>query len=283
VSNHSSTESSSADSGLDLFELVSIVWREKLTFALVVAFCTTIGLAYALLATPIYKAEVIMTPSGQRAPSAALGQLGGLAALAGVSLGSERSAMPLAVLKSREFAQDFIADEQLASALVEDSPFRAKQLDVRDALEVFLKNVLVVTEDKKAGTVTVAMYWEDAEIAARWANQYVQRLNDRLRARALAESERNVQFLQKEIANTSVVSVQQSVGRILEAEMQQYMLAKGDIEYAYKVVDRASPPKRRESPKRALVVLLSGLFGGVLGVFAVIVKTQSTWVRRVSA
>jgi LPS O-antigen subunit length determinant protein (WzzB/FepE family) len=51
------------------------------------------------------------------------------------------------------------------------------------------------------------------------------------------------------------------------------MLAKGDVEYAYKVVDRASPPKLRESPKRVLVVLLSVLIGAVLAVLVVIARS----------
>jgi uncharacterized protein involved in exopolysaccharide biosynthesis len=176
-------------------------------------------------------------------------------------------------LKSREFAEEFIRENKLEAILVDDFGDPSEDLDIRDALHVFLKDVRVVSEDKKAGTVTLSIYWEDPVVAAEWANSYIERLNARLRARALADSERNVKFLQQEIANTTIVSVQQSVGRILEAEMQQYMLAKGDVEYAYKVVDRASPPKLRESPKRVLVVLLSVLIGAVLAVLVVIARS----------
>lgn len=267
------TNNSSEANSLDLFALVAMLWREKLMVVATVAVCAIVGVAYALLATPVYKAEIVMTPSGQRTPSASLGQLSGLAALAGVNLGSEGTTTPLAVLKSRAFAEEFIRENKLEAILVDDFGDPSEDRDIRDALHVFLKDVRVVSEDKKAGTVTLSIYWEDPVVAAEWANSYIERLNARLRARALADSERNVKFLQQEIANTTIVSVQQSVGRILEAEMQQYMLAKGDVEYAYKVVDRASPPKLRESPKRVLVVLLSVLIGAVLAVLVVIARS----------
>lgn len=259
-------------SDLGLFEIVALVWREKVTFLVTVFVVGLVGVLYALLATPVYKADLVMTPAGQRSPTASLGQLSGLAALAGVNIGSESNATPLAVLRSKEFAEEFIRENKLEKILVEDYDDPIENFDIRDALEVFLRDVRVITEDKKAGTVTLSMYWKDPQLAANWANLYVIRLNAQLRSRALAESERNVKFLQQEIANNSIVSVQQSVGRILEAEMQQYMLAKGEIEYAYKVVDRAAPPKLRESPKRALVVLLAILAGVVIAVFVVIIN-----------
>jgi len=149
----------------------------------------------------------------------------------------------------------------------------ASELDMRDALDYFVRKVRVVSEDKKAGTVTLSIAWTDPQIAADWANAYVSLLNARLREQALQEAERNVKFLQQEIANTNVISMQQSVSRILEAEMQKYMLAKGEVEYAYKIVDRASAPKLRESPKRTLIVLLSILLGGIVATLFIVFRT----------
>lgn len=246
------------------FDLVFLLWREKITVIIFVVVTSLIGVAYALLATPVYKAEVVMTPAGQRSQAGNLGQLGSLAALAGVNIGSASSTTPLAVMKSREFAHDFIRDLKLERVLVDDFDDPSENRDIRDAERVFLEKVRVVSDDKKAATVTLAMYWEDPVVAARWANLYVDRLNAKMRDQALAEAERNVNFLRKEIGDTDIVSMQQAVGRILETEMQRYMLAKGQVEFAYKVVDRAAPPKLREWPRRALVVILAALVGGIL-------------------
>jgi uncharacterized protein involved in exopolysaccharide biosynthesis len=144
-------------------------------------------------------------------------------------------------------------------------------LDVRDALRVF-DHLYAVNDDKKTGLVTLSIRWRDPARAASLANAMVKMLNDRLRAQALADSQRNVDFLQKEMAATSVVSLQQSMGRVLEGEMQKLMLARGNEEFAFKVIDRATPPKLRESPKRSLIAIVSLLAGGFLGVLVVFLR-----------
>jgi uncharacterized protein involved in exopolysaccharide biosynthesis len=256
-----------------LVGLVLLLWREKLTVIVVVTITSLIGIAYALLATPVYKAEVVMTPAGQRSQAGNLGQLGSLAALAGVNIGSGGGgAAALAVLRSREFAEEFIRERKLEKVLVEDFDDPTRKRDIRDALKVFLLETRVVSEDKKAGTVSLAIFWEDPVVAAEWANAYVSKLNATLRDQALAEAERNVKFLQQEISGTDVVSMQQSIGRILEAEMQKFMLAKGAEEFAYKIVDRASPPKLRESPRRTLIVIFAALLGGVLATLLIMFR-----------
>nr|NDG06194.1 hypothetical protein [Oxalobacteraceae bacterium] len=194
--------------------------------------------------------------------------------MAGVNIGSGGgAAASLAVLKSREFAEEFIREQKLEKVLVDDFDDPAKKRDIRDALKVFLLETRVVSEDKKAGTVSLAIYWEDPVVAAAWANAYVAKLNATLRDQALDEAERNVKFLRQEMSNTDVVSMQQSVGRILEAEMQKYMLAKGADEFAYKVVDKASPPKLREWPRRALIVIFAALFGGILSTLIILLRS----------
>jgi LPS O-antigen subunit length determinant protein (WzzB/FepE family) len=97
----------------------------------------------------------------------------------------------------------------------------------------------------------------------------VVRLNERLRERALREAETNVAFLRAELAQTSVVTLQQSIGRLLESELQKLMLARGNEEFAFRVIDAASPPKQRVRPKRAQIAILGTILGGMLAVFGV--------------
>lgn len=263
-----------------LVGLVLLLWREKVTVITVVTITSVIGIAYALLSTPVYKAEVVMTPAGQRSQAGNLGQLGSLAALAGVNIGSGGgAAASLAVLKSREFAEEFVRDMKLERVLVDDFDDPDEERDIRDAVTTFLEDVRVVSEDKKANTVTLAMFWEDSATAANWANLYVDRLNAKMREQAASEAERNVKFLRQEMANTDIVSMQQAVGRILETEMQKFMLAKGQADFAYKIVDRAAPPKLREWPRRTLIAVFSAFLGGVLA--AIYLMFRYRWFRLV--
>jgi uncharacterized protein involved in exopolysaccharide biosynthesis len=72
--------------------------------------------------------------------------------------------------------------------------------------------------------------------------------------------------LTKEMAATSLVSLQQSMGSLLEAEMQKLLLARGNEEFAFKVIDRAVAPKKPDSPQRALIILVALLTGCFLSI-----------------
>ena len=271
------------DDEIDLWELWDTVWSGRWLIIAITALFAVGGVTYALLAQEWWRAEVVLAPADKKAIPGALSQLGGLASLAGVNIGAGGDQEPLAVLRSKGFAREFIAEQNLMPVLFKDfkSP-DGKAPDIRDAVRA-LEGIRSVSDDKKTGLVTLGIRWKDPETAANWANLMVQRLNSRLRAQALAESQRNVDFLQKEMAATSVVSLQQSMGRVLEGEMQKLMLARGNEQFAFKVIDPATPPKQRDAPKRASIAILSTLIGGFLGLLAVFLRKAIRERRRPAA
>src|SRR6202008_4844514 len=144
--------------------------------------------------------------------------------------------------------------------------------DWRDGVKYFGEEVRSVTRDPSVGLVTLGISWTDPQQAADWANRLVKRLNDTMRERAIAESTANVAYLQQELARSSVVAVQQAVGRLLESEMQKLMLARGKEEFALRVIDRAEAPKEPARPQRLLVVALATVAGGRLSLLFVILR-----------
>lgn len=267
----------------------AIIWKGRwLILACVLGFAL-LALAYGLVATEWYTAEVVLTPAGakgsQQALSSQLEGLGLLAGLAGgMGLGGARTAEPIGVLKSRDFARQFIDEHGLLHVLLaekwnaregrwkESNPRR--QPDIRDAIKYFDDNVLKVNEDKKTGLITVSVLWKDPDLAASWANMVVDRLNDQMRSRALAESEANVAYLQKVLAETNVVEVRLAISKLLETELQKTMVARGDKQYAFRIVDRADVPKWRSWPKRRVILALGILAGGLVGLAAVLVRER---------
>lgn len=286
------TQSDIADEASDvglqnLWDTVLERWRVVLLFVVIGAIA---GSVYALLATPWYRAQVVLSPVSEKSVSGALGALGGLgdlASIAGISIPSGRDSAPLAVLKSKSFARQFIEDEKLLPVLLADKwdartdDWKEKgpdRPDIRDGVKFFDEKVRIVTEDKKANLITLAIEWKDPNEAARWANLLVRRLNDRVRSEAIREAETSIGYLQKEMLATSVVSLQQAVGRVLESEMQKMTLARANEEFAFKVVDEAFPPKKRVFPQRTLIAVTSAVLGALLGIFYVAVSQR--WRRK---
>jgi uncharacterized protein involved in exopolysaccharide biosynthesis len=93
-----------------------------------------------------------------------------------------------------------------------------------------------------------------------------------MRARAIEDAERSIEYLRGELQATTQVSLQQSISRLLESQMQNMMMARGNLEYAFRVVDTARVPKKRFTPKRTLITIGAGLIGGFLGCALVLLR-----------
>jgi uncharacterized protein involved in exopolysaccharide biosynthesis len=260
------------DDEIDLWQLWETIWSGRWLIVAITSLFAVGGVTYALVAQEWWRAEVVLAPADKKGGmSGALSQLSGLASLAGVSVGGGDSNEPLAVLTSKDFTRQFITDMNLMPVLLPGAESTSDRPDIRDAVQVF-QSIRTVSDDKKTGLVTLSVRWKDANTAALWANELVHRVNSRLRDKALAEAERNVAFLQKEMGSTSVVSLQQSMGRLLEGEMQKLMLARGNEEFAFKVIDKATAPKFRDAPKRSMIAIVVTLAGGFLGLVAVFLR-----------
>jgi uncharacterized protein involved in exopolysaccharide biosynthesis len=269
---------------INLIDMWFLLWQSKWTVITTTAVCVSLALYYALTADPWYRSEVVLKLADTRQGQGILGQLGGglggLASLAGFEVNDNKSAEPLAVLRSREFAGAFIEDLNLlpvffaykwdASAKRWKSPDVEKQPDIRDGIKYFDSTVLKVQEDKKTGLITLAVEWTDAKTAAAWANMLVERANDRMRQRALVVGEANMNYLKQEMAASNVVTLQQSIGRVLEVELQKLVLAKANKEYAFRIIDHAQVPRRRDHPHRALIVIGAFLLGGAISAIFVV-------------
>lgn len=260
-----------------LFELWLVVWRGKWSVVFIVSAIAGLAVVYALNATQWYQSHAVLMYAERSAMSGLQSKLGGLAALAnvgGIDSGSSRDEA-LAVLRSRDFAIQFITAHDLVDdfAGFGESGERsaADRYDMRDAVRFFHDEVLRVAEDRNSGRVTLSVFWTDAETAAHWATSAIDMINERMRQRALQEAEGNIAFLKDQLAASSLVSLQQSIGNLLESELQSLMLAQGNKEYAFRVIDPAQPPKRRSRPRRTLIVASAVFAGGFLALIVVFV------------
>lgn len=252
----------------------SDIWRAILSIRwklLIIVVATFVAcMIYFVFATRYYRAEVAVLPRESKSVGglpAQLAQLGGLANLAGINIGGQSKEQPIAFLKSKGLARRFIEGHGLVSELTGDgadaraSPwarwFSDDAPDIRKAVDKFTKDIWDFSEDRKTGVITVSMTWRNATSVADWANKYIADLNSELQERALTESRRNVAFLQSELKNTEIVSLQQGLSRLLESEMQQMMLAQGAEEFAFRVIDSATVPRKPVSPDVLSVVLLA--------------------------
>lgn len=283
-------EAAYADDEINLRELIAALWEGKWLIALITTLASAAAVAYALVATEIYRSEALVQPRQESRGGGGLGalaaQFGGLADLAGVSLGggSDR-AVAIATLKSRALIEPFIQEKNLLPKLYErqwdaaagrwKDPDPNKIPTLWQAYNDFVAQVLKVSEDKKTGLVTVAVEWKDPQEAQQWVTELIARTNAHLKAQAIQEGEKNLAYLEAQSRSIGQVELQQALYGLVEAELKKLMIAKGGDEFAFRTIDAAALPKKRIRPKRKQIAVLGFLLGGFLGV--VLVLARNAW------
>lgn len=269
---------------VDLRVLFANLWAARWWIVLSVIAVTALFVLIAIKLPPVYRtAAVLVSTSGERSSlsgslGAALGQLGGLAGLAGINLGSADATTEeaLAVLKSRQFTEKFIADFNLLPKFFPDDWDAAagkwkvppdKQPTLADGSKYFGAEIRNVTQDTKTRLVTLRIQWRDPVEAAQWANELVRRLNAEMRRRAIEKSMASMAFLEKELIGTEVVGTREAINRLIETQMRERMLANVTVEYAFRTVDAALPPDPDDYVRatKLLLVLLGPIVGFLLG------------------
>ncbi|MDX8412542.1 MAG: Wzz/FepE/Etk N-terminal domain-containing protein [Mariprofundales bacterium] len=272
---------------IDLLEYWNLIWRRKITILTISLLAALVAVVISLQMPNIYRAEVLLAPVGSDGKgggiSAALGGLGGLASMAGISLGGGGSSteVNLAVLKSREFIWNFVKENKLMPLLfaddwdtgakkwIESDP--TKQPTLWDAYRA-LTAIMGISSDKKTGLITVSVQGEDPDLAAQWANALVHRLNSYLRSKAIARSKANLSYLHQELDRTRVADMRQTLFELISQEQKKAMLANTQEQFAFRVVDAASPPDKKTKPKRSLIVILATFVAGFLAIIAVFIQ-----------
>mgnify|MGYP000170746296 CR=1 FL=1 len=289
---------------IDLRELFAVIWAGKGLIVGVTSVFAVLAVVYALMQPNIYRSEALLAPvqAGDSASSLA-SKFGGLASLAGVSLpaGSiDKTSLAIEYIQSRVFLKTFIHNHpDVLPALMAVEKWNAgdntlqfdnemyevatgewirevdfpkqPQPSVQEAHLVF-KQILSIAQDKESSFVTLAIEHQSPYVAAQWVSWLVEDMNNALRDNDIAQAERSIAYLQSEINNTSLSEMRSSLFELIQSQTQTIMLANASPEYIFKTVDPAVVPELKAKPKRALIVVLGTMLGGMLAVLIVLIR-----------
>ena len=292
------------DDEIDLRELFGVLWGNKIKIIGITAVFAVVSVIYALSIPNQYKASALLAPAQQQSGglSGALGQLGGLASLAGVSIGggeSSEAQVAQEIMKSWSFIEGFIAANDLAVEVYaaegwsresnqlkfDNDVYEVKtktwlvendnigQLGPPTSWQLFEKfsEMLAVSEDKKSGLISVSIEYYSPQIAKQWLDLYISSINKHMQARQVVKVSNNIEYLEAQIEKTSITEMQEVFYTIIEEQIKSQMLAEASPDYAFVAVSPSMVPEEKSQPKRALICILGTLLGGILSVLTVLV------------
>jgi uncharacterized protein involved in exopolysaccharide biosynthesis len=140
-----------------------------------------------------------------------------------------------------------------------------------EGYEVF-SEILQVSQDKKTGLVTVSIENYSPYLAQQWVENYILATNLYLQQRKLKRIDKNIGYLDEQIATTSVAETREIFFTLIQEQVKSKMLVEASPDYAFTVVGEVMLQEEKSQPKRALIVVLGSLLGAMLSICLVLFR-----------
>ena len=294
------------EDGIDLRELFAAIWQGKWVITTVTLICAVVAVLYALSLPNIYKSEALLAPVAEDSSLKVPGQLGGLAAMAGINLGgggSDKTGLALEILKSRDFLGRFIEQHALwlpimaaegwdraTNSLVIDpelydvktqqwvrkvKPPYQPQPSLLETHEELLE-LLSTTQDKETGMVKLAVQHYSPYLAQQWVTELIHAINNEMRLRELSEAQNSINYLTAQLDKTNIADVRAMLYSLIEEQTKTVMLANVRDEYVFKLIDPPVVAEKKAKPARALICIFGVMLGVIFSVLFVLIRYFST-------
>ena len=273
------------DNEIDLGNIFQVMWNNKISILFATILCLILGTIYAKMLPIKYEAKIIVAPTDNQGVAGMMQQIGGLAALAGISSvggGVSELRKHINIVKSLAFLQFFVKENNLLPvvysncwnkelkswvALCKETP-----PTILDAARTIRNGWFDINNNSKTGLITIGLKHQDPVFAAEITNKFVKDANRFLRKRYLMDIDKNIAFLKSEAAKTNELEVREILYRVLEQEIKKQKLDGSREHFAFEIIDPAYPSKIPYSPKKKQIVLLSIVLGGMIGMAIVVLK-----------
>ncbi len=289
---------------LDISELIRLLWQQKIMIVAITFIFAVASVLFAMLKPNLYKSEAVLFPVTDNAPSSTVGQLGGLAALAGFgSQDSSKQAIALESLRSRVFLGAFIErrdiliplmaiehwdaatgkvyidpeiyDESTSTWTRVVSDGKTPKPTILEATKV-LNELLVIDSNKTSGSTIVSLTNQSPVLAKQWLDWLISDLNEWMKNKDINQAKNNIQYLEKQLNLTNLSEMQNVFYQLVEEQTKKLMLAEAQENYIFDIIDPPVVPEEKDSPSRAIICVLGTLIGGILSIIIALMRIAIT-------
>lgn len=285
-------------------DIFSVFAKHKLVL-LALPLLVAVVFAFVLMDMPNrYRADATLISAGTPAGKMS-GQLGSLAALAGVNLGglggNDKTDLAMEIIVSREFVEQFITKRQLLVPLMAaeraelttgailidkdlydestkrwirqvELPYTAEP-SMLEAHKAFL-NAFTISKDKIKNTVFISFEHVSGPFARDVINWLIADLNEYMRQADVADAQKSMEFLEQEAKRATVAELRNVIYTLLEDQLKTLMIANVRQEYVFKVIDKAVSPQEKSGPKRAMLLVMMYFFALFLTAGFLIIRAR---------
>ena len=280
---------------IDLRELWETIKKGKMTIFITMFIVVSLTFVYVLKMPNSYKSEAVLIPS--KSGGASSSGLGGLAAMAGISLGGGTMTPDIAfqsLLNDYVFMKNFVQKNGIVSYYSRDDAdknyvfafgFRGlydllhskgkKEVKDKSTL-VFntvkrVKGALSISSDKKSGLITISYTDPDRTYAPKVVNMFLKDASAYLVQNNLKNINKRLKYFQEEISKVEAFELRQSLSQMISQILKEKVMMQSKEYYKCDLLTApyAAYIKNKAKPKRGLILVVSFVTSMILGIFLV--------------
>lgn len=282
----------------ELSEIVGSIWSFKIYIFAICFVCAVTSFFIAINTPNSFRAETLLAPTQllQGQSSQMDSQIGGLASLAGLGDLTDddfKTEVAQAKMLTKEFVYKFIKKYDLVAPLVaaerwnESNQSFIYDSEIYDAenatfllpkdinpywlaFKKFEKNLLI--DKEKNGLVRISYEHISPVLAQQIVTNLVKDINAQMQSYDIEQADKSIQYLTEKLTQTRIADMEAVFYRLIEEQTKTKMLTEIKSEYIFTTLDPALIPEEKSGPKRAFIVIVSTLLGGILGSFIALIR-----------
>ena len=255
---------------ISFIDLLTVLGENKKKLFFIPFICACVAAVISLVITPTFTAKAVFVNSSKpsnNASSQLLDSLGGgLGASVAGALGPNAGDALAALLQSNA-----VRDQLIEQFHLQDY-YEKKNLE---ETRLKLQKQVTVSADKKSSLITVDVKDKDPQFAANLANAHLEALRKLQKRLSKEEAQQRRDYFEQQIEVISQKPFRDPLiqAALMNSLIRQYETARMDESresLVIQAVDPAITPVKRTSPKRAIMVLVTGiasLFAMIIWVF----------------
>jgi uncharacterized protein involved in exopolysaccharide biosynthesis len=228
----------------------------------------------------------------EQSGAGALSRLGGLASLAGISVGKSNYSPEVLreMISANSFLASFIKEQNIGAIIMAAEGFNPssgefiyneklydaenakwvrefkypQSLEPADAeLVKEFKDSFSISYDRKTELIQISFTSYSPAFAKALLENLVYSFNEFMRAQEIENNTQSLAFLKSELTNAGFSEVKMSLQQIMEEQYKNLALAKTRKEFAFKTIEAPLLPILKSAPKRAVICLAITLAGTI--------------------
>ena len=286
---------------INLRELFDTLWNGKILIIALTAVVALSSIYISLSITNYYTSQSVLVVRDSK-DTAAIPQLTGMASLVGMDLSGSSGNTEFEVMEiigSREFVRHLITFEDVLPSLMAAKSYDLSSQElyfdpevydgetktwIREAppnkkvepsyLEAYTRygEILSIDKDKVTGLISIQIEHISPVFAKDFLTLIIQEANNANREMDITDSSKAINYLKNELSLTPQKEIQESIGKLLENQLETRMMASIYDDYVLITLEPPFIPEMKSGPIRSLIVIFSTLVGGLLSVMIVLVR-----------